>query len=590
MAAQMPEKQSPEKKILRRHLPDTLPDLGSEIPPLLQRLYAARGVQSPEQLSYTLRELASPARMRGVDRAVEVLADAIAQQRSIMILGDFDADGATSTAVAVLGLRMMGAATVDFRVPSRFSDGYGLTPGIIAKLAEDNALPDLMVTVDNGIAAIEGVAEANRQGVRVVVTDHHLAGDRLPDAAAIVNPNQPGCEFLSKCAAGVGVIFYVLTALRRYMSERDLLPASQQPNLAQLLDLVALGTVADVVPLDHNNRIFVEQGLRRIRQRVARPGILALLEVAGREPDQISATDLGFVIGPRLNAAGRMDDMSIGIRCLLTDDPQEAKSLAQDLDDLNRDRRSIEGQMKKEAESLVAQMQLDGSSLPWGLVLFEPLWHQGVIGILASRIREQTHRPVIAFALNDEKTEIKGSARSIPGLHIRDALALVDSRHPGLLKKFGGHAMAAGMTLAPDDLDTFSRAFDEAVRASIKAEDLEAALVTDGELGDSELTLDTAQLLRRAGPWGQHFPEPSFDGEFEVLTQRIVGAKHLKMVVRPRGSDLAIDAIAFNTGAQVPDYTRLGAKMVFRPDANHFRGQTQLQLLVEYLQPAQQEP
>ncbi|WP_417517145.1 single-stranded-DNA-specific exonuclease RecJ [Marinobacter sp.] len=572
------------KKILRRPSPDISPGWGQDLSPLLRRLYAARGVTSDEQLSYTLRHLASPFELRGIDRAVELLADAIARNQRVLVLGDFDADGATSTAVAMLGLSMLGLRSVDFRVPSRFADGYGLTPGIIERLRDEGELPDLMVTVDNGISAIEGVKAARDLGIRVVVTDHHLAGEVLPDADAIVNPNQPGCAFLSKNAAGVGVMFYVLTALRKKLREAGSLP-QPEPNLGNLLDLVALGTVADVVPLDHNNRIFVEQGLRRIRQGEARPGILALLEVAGREHANISSTDLGFVVGPRLNAAGRLDDMSVGIACLLADSPDEARRLARELDTFNRERRTIEKDMKTQAQDLLASMSLDLEGLPWGLALFDEDWHQGVIGILAARIREQTHRPTIAFAPDENGVDIKGSARSIPGLHIRDVLAVVDSRHPGMMHKYGGHAMAAGMTLARSDLDTFAEAFDRAVRDTLTAADLEAAITTDGPLSSDELSLETAALLKRAGPWGQHFPEPLFDGEFKVVSQRIVGENHLKLVLQPADGSGIIDAIAFNTGPEVPDYTRTGARVVYKPDANTFRGRTNLQLLVDYLEP-----
>lgn len=572
------------RKILRRPAPAPAPDWGAELPPLLRRLYAARGVTSAIELSYGLRELASPLTLLGIDAAVAILADAIARQQSVMIVGDFDADGATSTAVAMLGLSMLGLARVDFRVPSRFADGYGLTPGIIERLAEEGACPDVLVTVDNGIAAIDGVRAAKDRGIRVVVTDHHLPGEVLPEADAIVNPNQPGCPFLSKNAAGVGVMFYLLTALRRTMRENGQLPGGAEPNLGALLDLVALGTVADVVPLDHNNRIFVEQGLRRIRQGAARPGILALLAVAGRDHSRISATDLGFVVGPRLNAAGRLDDMSVGIACLLADSPDEARRLATELDSFNRERRGIERDMKHQAQELLAAMSLDLEGLPWGLALFDPDWHQGVIGILASRIREQTHRPVIAFAPGDAG-EIKGSARSIPGLHIRDVLAAVAARHPGLLTKYGGHAMAAGMTLARDDLDRFAGAFDRVVRDNLSAADLDATVVTDGALAPEELTLDTAALLRRAGPWGQQFPEPVFDGEFQVMRQRIVGENHLKLLLREPDSGVLVDGIAFNTGPEVPDYTRTGARVVYKPDANTFRGQTSLQLLIDYIEP-----
>jgi single-stranded-DNA-specific exonuclease len=572
------------KKILRRPQPANVPGWGHDLPPILRRLYAARGVTSDDQLSYTLRHLASPLKMRGMDRAVELLADAIEKQQRVLILGDFDADGATSTAVALLGLGMLGLKYVDFKVPSRFSDGYGLTPGIIYRLQEDGPLPDLIVTVDNGIAAVEGVRAARELGMLVVVTDHHLAGDELPQADAIVNPNQPGCEFISKNAAGVGVMFYVLTALRKHLREQGRLP-DPEPNLGTLLDLVALGTVADVVPLDHNNRIFVEQGLRRIRQGETRPGILALLEVAGRDHTAISSSDLGFVVGPRLNAAGRLDDMSVGIACLLSSSPDEARRLAQELDTFNRERRTIEKDMKTQAQDLLASMSLDLEGLPWGLALFDPDWHQGVIGILAARIREQTNRPTVAFASDENGEDIKGSARSIPGLHIRDALAVVDARHPGLLKKYGGHAMAAGMTLAAGDLEAFSSAFDKAVRDKLTAGDLEAAITTDGPLSASELNLDTAALLKRAGPWGQHFPEPLFDGEFSVVSQRIVGQNHLKLVLQPTEGGNIIDGIAFNTGSEVPDYTLTGVRVVYKPDANTFRGRTNLQLMIDYLEP-----
>lgn len=572
------------KKILRRPQPANTPAWGQNLPPLLRRLYAARGITSDEQLSYTLKSLASPMELRGIDRAVELLAEAIGRQQRVLVLGDFDADGATSTAVAMLGLSMLGLQSVDFRVPSRFADGYGLTPGIIERLRDEGELPELLVTVDNGISAIEGVKAARDMGMKVIVTDHHLAGDTLPEADAIVNPNQPGCPFLSKNAAGVGVMFYVLTALRKHLREQSLLP-QPEPNLGALLDLVALGTVADVVPLDHNNRIFVEQGLRRIRQGEARPGILALLEVAGRDHTAISSTDLGFVVGPRLNAAGRLDDMSIGIACLLADSPDEASRLARELDTFNRERRTIEKDMKAQAQDLLASMSLDLEGLPWGLALYDPEWHQGVIGILAARIREQTNRPTIAFAGDDNGEDIKGSARSIPGLHIRDVLAAVDARHPGMLKKYGGHAMAAGMTLAQSDLDAFSEAFDKVVRDTLVAADLEAAITTDGPLALDELRLETAALLKRAGPWGQHFPEPIFDGEFRVVSQRVVGENHLKLVLQPVEGGGIIDGIAFNTGPEVQDYTRTGARVVYKPDANAFRGRTNLQLLVDYLEP-----
>lgn len=576
-------------KIIRRTMPDHTGDWGQSLPPLLKKLYAARGITSDVELDYTLKNLISPFDLQGVNRAVELIAEAIQQQQRILILGDFDADGATSTTVAILGLTMLGAVSVDFRVPSRFSDGYGLTRGIIDKLAAEGPLPDLLITVDNGIAAVDGVAAAKEKGMSVVVTDHHLPGDTLPAADAIVNPNQKNCPFLSKNAAGVGVMFYVLTVLRRFLRDQSALP-DPEPNLGTLLDLVAVGTVADVVPLDRNNRIFVEQGLRRIRKGQARPGILALLDVAGRDYQHISASDLGFVVGPRLNAAGRLDDMSVGIACLLADSRDEARRLATELDHMNRERRTIETGMKEQAQALLADLSLDIEGLPWGLALFEADWHQGVIGILAARIREQTHRPVIAFAASDDGETIKGSARSIPGLHIRDLLVAMDASEPGLLGKFGGHAMAAGMTILRADFDRFAALFDKMVRRYISQDDLEASITTDGPLAPDELTLETANILRRSGPWGQHFPEPVFDDEFQVISQRIVGERHLKLVLRPLTGGEPIDGIAFNTGSEVSDFTQCGARLAYKPDANTFRGRTQLQLLIDYIEPADLQP
>ncbi|MFE8072628.1 single-stranded-DNA-specific exonuclease RecJ [Marinobacteraceae bacterium S3BR75-40.1] len=575
-----------QRRIVRRDCPD-LSGWDSSIPPLLQRIYAARGVKDAAQLDYSLRSLVPPSRLQGVERAAELLQEAIDAQQSILILGDFDADGATSTAVAMLGLQMLGAGKLAFRVPSRFADGYGLSAGIIDRLREEGALPDVLVTVDNGISAVEGVAAAREAGCRVIVTDHHLPGEQLPAADAIVNPNQPGCEFLSKHAAGVGVMFYVLTVLRRRLRDVGRFEQGREPNLAELLDLVALGTVADVVPLDHNNRILVAQGLRRIRQGQTRPGIKALLEVAGRKLDSLTSTDLGFVIGPRLNAAGRLDDMSLGIACLLADREDAAMELAVELDRLNRERRSIEQEMRLQAEENLQQLHLSGKNLPWGLCLYEPEWHQGVIGILAARVREQVHRPVIAFAAADEdEQEIKGSARSIPGVHIRDVLARVDARQPGLLLKYGGHAMAAGMTLKRADFDRFAKAFDEAVREYASEDDLQATIHTDGELTEAELNLATARVLQKAGPWGQHFPEPQFDGPFEIINQRIVGERHLKLLLRPPQGEVLVDAIAFNVDTRVwPNHRCERVHLAYKLDVNEFRGRESVQLKVDYLEP-----
>ncbi|WP_272992242.1 MULTISPECIES: single-stranded-DNA-specific exonuclease RecJ [Spongiibacter] len=554
-----------------------------ELPPLLARLYASRGLCTSAETQLGLDALPAPT-MLGLDAAVSALEAAIASRQRLLIVGDFDCDGATSTSLAILGLKALGAAEVDFLVPNRFEYGYGLSPEIVAVAAERR--PDLIITVDNGIASIDGVAAAASHGIPVIVTDHHLPGDALPDALAIVNPNQPGCPFPDKSLAGVGVMFYVLLALRARLRDSGHFVDKQAPNLAEFLDLVALGTVADVVPLSHANRILVEQGLRRIRAGRCRPGISALLRVSGREASRLVASDLGFTVGPRLNAAGRLDDMSIGIRCLLSESPSEALNLAAELDDLNRERRSIEQSMKDDAMRALSHLQLDASRVPAGLCLYDPTWHQGVVGILASRIKEQFHRPVIAFAEVDDG-EIKGSARSIPGLHMRDTLDLVAKRHPKLLSKFGGHAMAAGLSLAKADFDDFKEAFVDAVAEQLSEEQLEAVVHSDGELSPAELSLDNAELLRNAGPWGQAFPAPLFHGRFSLQQQRIVGERHLKMTLAPLDQPQAIiDAIAFNVDtAQWPDPAVREVELVYKLDSNLWRDRLSLQLLVEHLRP-----
>ncbi len=554
-----------------------------ELPPLLARLYASRGLCTSAETQLGLDALPAPT-MLGLDAAVSALEAAIASRQRLLIVGDFDCDGATSTSLAILGLKALGAAEVDFLVPNRFEYGYGLSPEIVAVAAERR--PDLIITVDNGIASIDGVAAAASHGIPVIVTDHHLPGDALPDALAIVNPNQPGCPFPDKALAGVGVMFYVLLALRARLRDSGHFVDRQAPNLAEFLDLVALGTVADVVPLSHANRILVEQGLRRIRAGRCRPGISALLRVSGREASRLVASDLGFTVGPRLNAAGRLDDMSIGIRCLLSESPSEALNLAAELDDLNRERRSIEQSMKDDAMRALSHLQLDASRVPAGLCLYDPTWHQGVVGILASRIKEQFHRPVIAFAEVDDG-EIKGSARSIPGLHMRDTLDLVAKRHPKLLSKFGGHAMAAGLSLAKADFDDFKEAFVDAVAEQLSEEQLEAVVHSDGELSPAELSLDNAELLRNAGPWGQAFPAPLFHGRFSLQQQRIVGERHLKMTLAPLDQPQAIiDAIAFNVDiAQWPDPAVREVELVYKLDSNLWRDRLSLQLLVEHLRP-----
>ena len=549
--------------------------------PVLDRVYRSRGVTDTSELELSLSALAPAARLAGIDAAVDLLVAARASQKQVLVVGDFDADGATATALALLGLRAMGLARVGYLVPDRFRFGYGLTPEIVAVAAERS--PDLLITVDNGISSVDGVDEARGRGMQVLITDHHLPGERLPAASAIVNPNQPGCDFPSKSLAGVGVMFYLLAALRARLREAGGFADGGGPNVAQWLDLVALGTVADVVPLDHNNRILVEQGLRRIRAGRCRPGIAALLRVGRREPRRCVASDLAFAAGPRLNAAGRLEDMSEGIECLLADDPDTCAARAARLDGLNRERREIESGMQADALAIVESLAPDPAALPYGLCLFEEHWHQGVVGIVAARVRERVHRPVIAFAREDEHT-LKGSARSIPGLHVRDALDAVAARHPGLLIRFGGHAMAAGLSLASDDLERFRDAFDRVLRRTLSERDLEDRLLTDGELPPSELGLELAHRLRAAGPWGQAFPEPLFDGEFQVLTRRVVGEHHLRMTLRAPGDRGSIAAIAFNASddgwpAEAP---RIHA--AYRLDVNLYRDVESAQLVVEWME------
>lgn len=569
-------------RIESRPLPPTLPDLG-DLPPLLTRLYAARGVQSAAELDKGLARLIPYQQLKGVDAAVDLLVDALERGQRILYVGDFDADGATASSVGVLALRMLGAAWVDYLVPNRFEYGYGLTPEIVAVALEKR--PDLLVTVDNGISSIDGVAAAKAAGLRVLVTDHHLPGPELPAADAIVNPNQPGCDFPSKAMAGVGVIFYVMLALRARLRERGWFAARgiAEPNLAELLDLVSLGSVADVVPLDANNRILVHQGLARIRAGRARPGLRALLEVAGRDCRRITSTDLGFILGPRLNAAGRLDDMSLGIEMLLCEDEGLAREMAVQLDQLNQDRKAIEQGMQREALAQLKELPVE--EMPFGLCLFDAEWHQGVIGILASRLKERYHRPTIAFADAGDGT-LKGSARSVPGLHIRDALDAVAARHPGLISKFGGHAMAAGLSLPQENFGAFAAAFDAEVRRQLDEDDLTGRLLSDGQLGAEEFHLELARALRQAGPWGQHFPEPLFHGIFQIVQQRVVGERHLKLVLKTECGSLQLDAIAFNIDREIwPNPTVRWAEVAYKLDVNEFRGNETVQLMVAHIAP-----
>ena len=567
-------------RIEPRPLPETLPFLG-EMPTLLTRLYAARGVQSPAELDKSLARLIPYQQLKGIDAAVDLLVQALDQRQRILIVGDFDADGATASTVGLLGLRLLGAAHVDYLVPNRFEYGYGLTPEIVEVALTRE--PQLLITVDNGISSVEGVAAAKKAGLKVLVTDHHLPGTELPAADAIVNPNQPGCEFPSKALAGVGVIFYVLIALRARLNSLGRYEHSKAPNIAELLDLVALGSVADVVPLDANNRILVHQGLERIRAGRARPGLKAILEVAKRDPARITSTDLGFIIGPRLNAAGRLDDMSLGIECLLTDDANAARAMAAQLDDMNQDRKSIEQGMQREALAQLKELPVD--SMPFGLCLFDPDWHQGVIGILASRLKERYFRPTFAFADAGDGL-LKGSGRSVPGFHIRDALSVVAAQHPDLIAKYGGHAMAAGLTLPVANFERFSQAFDEEVRRQLREEDLMGRLLSDGSLTVEEFHLELARALRNAGPWGQHFPEPLFHGVFQLVEQRIVGERHLKVVLKTECGSVKLDGIAFGIDREVwPNPTIRWVELAYKLDLNEFRGNETVQLMIAHIEP-----
>lgn len=574
-----------QKVIVRRSIDKPLID-GQHLPPVLQRIYAARGIASITELEKGLEQLLPFHEMKGISTAVDLLADALQAQERILVIGDFDADGATSSALAVSALRTFGAKEVGFLVPNRFEYGYGLTPEIVAVAARSQ--PSLLVTVDNGIASCEGVAAAKARGMKVVITDHHLAGKVLPQADAIVNPNQPGCHFASKNLAGVGVIFYVMLALRSRLRELDWFKQQgiMEPNMGQFLDLVALGSFADVVPLDRNNRILIHQGVQRIRAGKCRPGIIELIKVAKRDPRRLTATDLGFAIAPRLNAAGRLDDMSLGIECLLTTATDQARNIAEQLDMLNQERRLIEAEMQQQAISELAQLNIDDdiTQLPFGVCLYNEQWHQGVIGILAGRLKERLHRPVIVFALTHEN-ELKGSARSIPGVHIRDVLDTVATSYPGMISKFGGHAMAAGLSIPRIHFDAFVQAFDVEIRRHLSADELRGEIHSDGELAPADFGMELADTLCNAEPWGQAFPEPMFDGKFRILQQRLVGGKHLKMSLALTEATPPMDAIAFNIDTECwPNHHAAYVRIAYRLAINEFRGVRQMQLLVEYLE------
>jgi single-stranded-DNA-specific exonuclease len=570
---------------LRRREVDSSAQLPADLPPLLQRLYASRGVLSAADLERSVKGMLPWQQLSGVEKAVEMLYDAFREGLRIVVVGDFDADGATSTALSVLGLRQLGCSNVTYLVPNRFEDGYGLSPEVVDQAHARGA--QMIMTVDNGISSHSGVDRAHALGIPVLVTDHHLPGDTLPAAEAIINPNLRDCEFPSKSLAGVGVAFYLMLALRTHLRDRGWFEAQgiAVPNLAELLDLVALGTVADVVPLDANNRILTWQGLSRIRAGKCRPGIKALLEVSNRDAQKLAASDLGFALGPRLNAAGRLDDMSVGVALLLSDNIGEARQLANELDALNQTRKEIEQGMQAEALTLCEKLERSSEALPGGLAMYHPEWHQGVVGILASRIKERFHRPVIAFAPAGDGT-LKGSGRSIQGLHMRDALERLDTLYPGMMIKFGGHAMAAGLSLEEARFDEFQQRFGELVTEWLDPALLQGEVVSDGPLAAADMTMEIAQMLRDAGPWGQMFPEPLFDGRFRLLQQRLVGERHLKVMVEPVGGGPLLDGIAFNVDTACwPDNGVREVELAYKLDINEFRGNRSLQLIIDNIWP-----
>lgn len=556
-----------------------------DLPPLLRRLYASRGVRCAEELERGVKGLLPWSQLNGIETALELLYHAFQQHWHIVIVGDFDADGATSTALSILALRALGYDNVSYLVPNRFDDGYGLSPEVVDQAHARGA--QMIMTVDNGISSHAGVARASELAIPVLVTDHHLPGETLPSAAAIINPNLVDCPFPSKALAGVGVAFYLMLALRTFLHEKGWFSARGMavPNLAEFLDLVALGTVADVVPLDANNRILTWQGLCRIRAGKCRPGIKALLEIAQRDAPKLVASDLGFALGPRLNAAGRLDDMSVGVALLLCDNIGEARMLAGELDALNQTRKEIEQGMQAEALTICQQLARNKEALPGGLAIYHAQWHQGVVGILASRIKERFHRPVIAFAPAGDGV-LKGSGRSVAGLHMRDVLGRLDSRHPGLILKFGGHAMAAGLSLEERRFTEFQQLFGELVSEWLDPALLQGEIVSDGPLEAAEMNLEVAQMLRDAGPWGQMFPEPLFDGQFRLLQQRLVGERHLKVMVEPVNGGPLLDGIAFNIDTTIwPDNSVREVTLVYKLDINEFRGHRTLQLIIDKLWP-----
>ncbi len=576
-----------KKKHITRYQTKTPFTATESVHPVLSRVLAHRNISNCQEITYPLAQLLPCKDLLNIDKAVEILIAALAKKAHILIIGDFDTDGATSTALAVSALKIFGAAKVGYLVPNRFEYGYGLTPEIVDVARQ--LQPNLIITVDNGISSCAGVERAKAYGIQVIITDHHLPGEKIPIADAIVNPNQIGDHFKSKNLAGVGVIFYVMWALRNalhacgWFVQNNIDP----PNLANFLDLVALGTVADLAPLDYNNRILTQQGLQRIRMGQSRPGIQALLEIAHKNPTKIIASDLGFTASPRLNAAGRLDDMSLGIECLLAKTLPQAREIAQQLDQLNKERRLIESDMQQQADHILAELINDPrTKTTIGVCLYHEDWHQGVIGILASRVKDQLHRPVIIFAKANEAEMLKGSARSIPGLHIRDTLDNIANRHPTIINKFGGHAQAAGLSIEAKYFATFCEIFNQSVSAQLSNEALTEKLMSDGELLDEDFSLNLAYLLREATPWGQHFPEPLFDGQFKILDQRLVANKHLKLSLQANSSTKVLNAIAFNIDlANWPNHGCEHIQAAYRLDINEYQGQQNLQLIIEYLEP-----
>lgn len=574
--------------IKHRDIPQSLEHLDISHP-VIKRIYAGRGLTNNAELKRSAAELLPITSMKGLPQACSLLLQALTEQKKITIVGDFDADGATSTALMVLGLRKLGFKNVDYKVPNRFDYGYGLSPQLAKDIIELNT--DLVITVDNGISCLPGIEMVKNAGIQVIVTDHHLPGKTLPNADAIVNPNQPDCEFASKNLAGVGVAFYLLLAFRGHLRSENWFANQQQPepNLAELIDLVALGTVADVVPLDSNNRILVHQGLARIKKGICRPGIKAMMQMANKDLNKAKSSDFGFVIGPRLNAAGRLDDMSYGIRCLLTEDYGQALKMAEDLNSLNNERKEIEQGMRTEAEAAVNTISITSGELPDGICVYEENWHQGVIGIVAGRVKDKYYRPTIAFAQGELNTdgeyELKGSARSIQGIHIRDVLDEVNTQNPGLIIKFGGHAMAAGLSIPASKLETFKQAFSNTVAKYLTEEVSTQVILTDGALPSEYLSLDFCQQLDQAGPWGQGFAEPCFDDKFEIISQRLVGGKHLKLVLT-NNDGLVIDGIHFNADLNTwPNPNIEHAHVVYQLDSNEFRGNVSLQLIIREIDP-----